>query len=475
MESHIVSLIDKEHENQDNGLLLNEYFQKKLGNGRMLVATRHGSWSILSLEQYEALRSGEFAKDKILCRELKEKGIILDENSVHKIVDAFRENYHCLADARPLCIVYLTNRCNLNCEYCLSDTNDIDDADDLSYEMMEDIINFIAKMPHAHIALEFQGGETLLCFDMLKKFLLRFDERMKAAGKVVDSKVVVSNLTLMNEEIALFILKNNIGLCSSLDGPRELHDANRKYPDGQGSYDAVMKGIDFFAKIGRKIPLMPTITAESLKLDPKAIVDEYRKAGLDHIVLRPVCPIGRARSGSLLMEPKDYFEFWKKALDYMIALSMDGNVFYDKTVQDMLVAIFTTRRQNMCMRRPCGAGINHFAFYLDGSIYACDNGKKMDAFKLGNVCESSYEDVFLNTLQLRANTTEFQPLCDTCVYGAFCGSCMCKSYARSGKVVPMTPMDFDCKINKMMFDHIFDKMDDPTYRTVFEMWVRLKA
>lgn len=473
MGSPMTSEISGENERQDNKPLLNEYFSRKLSNGKILVTTRHGSWSILSGDQYDTLHTGEFQKDKILCHELMEKGIILDENSIPKIINAFRENYHCLLNPRPLCIIYLTSRCNLGCKYCLAGSRK--DGEDLSREMMESIITFIAKMPHSHIALEFQGGETLLRFDLLKDFLKNFDEKMKTSGKTVESRVIVSNLTLMNEEIAGFILKNDIGLCTSLDGPKDLHDSQRRFLDGSGSYDTVLKWISFFSKKGRHIGFLPTITIGTLAYDPKSLVDEHRKAGADHIFFRPVYPLGRAQSSTFTPTPEAYFEFWRKAVDYMVDLSMDGHVFYDNAVRNMLVSILTARRPDMCMRRPCGAGINHLAFYLDGSIYSCDLGKKVDAFRLGNILQSSYEDIFLNTLHLRATSQESQPLCDTCAYGSFCGSCPCKSYARFGKIVPVTPQDFDCKVNRMMLDYIFEKMEDPIYRAVFDMWVRLKA
>ena len=454
--------------------VMNEYYSRKLANGKYLVTTAHGSWSVLSGEQFNKLESGEFVCDKVFLRELEEKGIALTEDGVKHIVDSYRMQYFHLADSRPLCIVYLTDKCNLACKYCHSDSRM--DSPELSDDVMGAIVDFIAGMPQKHIALEFQGGETLLRFGALKKFLALFDEKMRDCGKVVESKVIVSNMTVMTEEIAEFVLDNDIGLCTSLDGPKELHDRQRPFCDGSGSYDVLMRWVEFFSARERRLSFLPTITSISLEYDPESIVDAYMRAGAKRIMFRPVYGVGRGGDETgLLMQPGDYFEFWKKALDYMVKLSMDGKVFYDSTVQSMLVSIFTDMRSDMCMRRPCGAGITQFAFYLDGSVYACDLGKKNDLFKLGDVMSSSYEDVFLNTIQFRANTREFQPLCDTCVYAAFCNVCMCKSYARTGSVVPVTPLDFDCKVNKMMFDYIFEKMDDPVYRSVFEMWMRLKT
>ena len=138
--------------------VINEYFSRKLVNGKVLVATRHGSWSVLSGTQFDLLDKEEFGSDKMLLRELEEKGIILTEDGVRKIVSSYRSHYFHLADSRPLCIVYLTNKCNLACKYCHS--NSRSDSSELSSETMEKIVDFICNMPQKHIALEFQGGEV---------------------------------------------------------------------------------------------------------------------------------------------------------------------------------------------------------------------------------------------------------------------------------------------------------------------------
>jgi len=49
---------------------------------------------------------------------------------------------------------------------------------------------------------------------------------------------------LVTSEIAEFFTDNEINLIISLDGPKELHDANRVFADGTGSFAKTRSGIE---------------------------------------------------------------------------------------------------------------------------------------------------------------------------------------------------------------------------------------
>ncbi|WP_245539006.1 radical SAM protein [Thioflavicoccus mobilis] len=50
---------------------------------------------------------------------------------------------------------------------------------------------------------------------------------------------VTSNGTLLNEEILAFLRQQRIELCISIDGPPKIHDRNRPFRNGRGSFDRV--------------------------------------------------------------------------------------------------------------------------------------------------------------------------------------------------------------------------------------------
>lgn len=454
---------------------LNEYFSKRLNENKILVTTRHGCWLMLDDDEYGQLIHNTFSENKTLFDTLENTGIIITKQNVKQIVNRYSANYLFLKTKNILCTINITNRCPLRCTYCLASANPPDfTGSDMDEDILKSTSEFISELPFEKISIEFQGGEPLVRFDQIQQFLTNIDTRMaNFKNKRIISRRIVTNLVLMDEDIAKYIMQEKIGICSSFDGPKELHDQQRKYLDGTGSYDIVVKWVDYFKERRKRVNLLPTITRLSLQYGAKSIIDEYIKMGCDVFLSRPVNPIGRANNKKDIIKAEDFFEFWKDAIEYLITLSEKGSEVYDAMAQRMLRNMLTPYRPYMCMRRPCGAGISQLSFTCDGSIHACDLSKSIPEFKIGTV-NNSCQEVLLNTLELRTRSTEFYPLCDTCVFSPYCHSCACRTFSDFKSIVGQTPKSFDCKLNKMMFTYLFEKMNDAKYRKVFENWVYMK-
>lgn len=58
---------------------------------------------------------------------------------------------------------------------------------------------------------------------------------------------MTSNMSLMTPEIAQYFaeLENKCVILASIDGPKSIHDKNRKYPNGKGTFDDVIKGLKY--------------------------------------------------------------------------------------------------------------------------------------------------------------------------------------------------------------------------------------
>ncbi len=59
------------------------------------------------------------------------------------------------------------------------------------------------------------------------------------------------NGTLLTDEIIKFMKDNEVSLLISMDGPKEIHDKNRVFSNGMGSFDKIMNNIN---KIKVKFP-----------------------------------------------------------------------------------------------------------------------------------------------------------------------------------------------------------------------------
>ncbi len=77
-------------------------------------------------------------------------------------------------------------------------------------------------------------------FELIKRAV---QYAIKTFNKEIDF-ALTTNATLITNEIAEFFAKNNFNLIISLDVPKELHDANRVFIDGSGSYEKTRAGIE---------------------------------------------------------------------------------------------------------------------------------------------------------------------------------------------------------------------------------------
>ena len=92
------------------------------------------------------------------------------------------------------------------------------------------------------IIISFYGGEPLLEMKLIQ-------ECVTYSKKVFEGKKASFNLTtnavLLSEENIEYLSKEDFILTISLDGPKEVHDKNRKFVNSDsGTYDIVMRNLE---------------------------------------------------------------------------------------------------------------------------------------------------------------------------------------------------------------------------------------
>lgn len=132
----------------------------------------------------------------------------------------------------------VTEQCNLRCKYCIYQEDHTEYREfgtkKMTWETAKAAIDYLkehsghTEKPH----IGFYGGEPLLNFDIIQKSI-------QYAKDVFDKELLfalTTNATLVTDEIAEFFAENGINIIVSLDGPEELHDANRVFKDGSGTF-----------------------------------------------------------------------------------------------------------------------------------------------------------------------------------------------------------------------------------------------
>jgi len=450
----------------------------------VLVTTDSGRWIFLSQVEFSKLRSERVDEGSDLFSKLVDVGIVLTKDNISKEIDKLRKRNIFSFTGTSLHIVIPTMKCNHRCVYCHAGASNCE-GEDMSEEKARNVVDFIFKSPSKTITIEFQGGEPLLKFDLIK-FIIEYAKKVnKEAGKDV-LFTIVTNFSLMNEERMEFFIKNNVALCTSLDGPEELHNHNRKFAGGN-SYEKVIGWIrrlqeEYFNRkiTNTRVNALITITRKSLGYS-KEIIDEYVSNGLMDFHLRFLNNLGDAREtwNDICYSPEEFIEFWRRSMDYVIELNLSGQRIRENGSLIILRKLLSEYDSNYFeMRSPCGACIGQMAYTPNGDVFSCDEARMLneDLFKIGNVCENSFKEVFScdKTCAIVSSSVNDVQICDACAYKPYCGICPVCNYAEQGSLVAKVPETARCKIFMAQFDYLFEKLRDREIRAIFEGWMKDK-
>jgi len=446
--------------------ILNSFNYFKFDKDNYLVTAEHGSWVLLSKKEFDLLRLHKLSENPELFSILKEKGFILSEDNIQQVIEGMREHYSFLFQGPSLHILTPTMRCNQRCIYCHSRAeSSTSKGYDMDEKTAKKIVDFMFLTPAKSIVIEFQGGECLLNFPVVETVIDYAREKSKETGKKVQFSVV-SNFTLLNDEILDSLKERKVmGLSTSLDGPKEVHDFNRKFLDGKGSYDSVeywIKRIKDEFKYDFNLNALCTVSRKSLSMG-KEIIDTYSDLGFTHVWLRGLNNIGFASETwkKIGYSPQEFVDFYKKTLDYIIQKNIDGKKMVELMTTIFLKKIMTKRGPMFVdIQSPCGAAIGQLLYNYKGDIYTCDEGKLFNELKIGNVFTSTYSEIFDNdTVKAMLDVSSKKNyLCDNCAFSPYCGICPIYTYAAQGTIVSKIAEDDKCKTYKEVIKTVFSKI-----------------
>lgn len=452
--------------------VVNFYRYKLYDNkkGQYLISCDAGDFLFLDKISFKFLKKGQVVSKK-LYKVLLDKSIIVDLSNIDDLILKTSRKYGFLSAGTSLHIVIPTHRCNLGCVYCFASSipKNVENPGlyDLSYQRAKQTVEFILNSPSYAITIEFQGGEPLVRFDIVK-YMIEYAKELNLKYKKDLKFIIVSNFTLLNDSIVSFLIDNLVSICTSLDGPKEVHDKNRSFLSDKnkqkvGSFDVVVYWIDRInleykrRGINQKVGAVLTTTFYSLKFY-KQIIDTYIGLGLELISIRSLTRIGKAKEDSVrakhnfLYSREEFESFYLNCLDYINELK-SKNVLIDDVYSNLFEQKILTGlpQYNTEFESPCGAAIMQILYHTTGDIYTCNEAIGRDEFKLGNVF-CSWDDIFKKKQVAKTilnSMLEQNVICDRCVYKPFCSTCMVENFYTQNK------FNFNPYKTKKHFETIF--------------------
>ena len=458
---------------------VNEYFTYPLADNKNLVTTRHSAWIILDDQECELLLEERVEKSPELYAALEGLGVILTQHNLPDVVQTVRNRYTHLVGVPSTLILVPTNQCNARCTYCHSKS---ELATDQSWDMSEDIlyqtIDFFLSIPETnrYREIHFQGGEPLIRYDLIQKGMDYAIEKAEQNGIENLAFTIVSNMTPMNDKIARDIKeRGNISLGSSLDGPEFINDKQRYFASGKGMYQKVIHWVKKLKQeYGLHVNVMPVLTVNHIGYE-KELIDQYLDLGLSGVYLKYVNVQGpHERAYSLKLTPDQYFDFWKKGLEYILEINRNGTFFLEGDTTMMLQNVLLDTQDYMCLQRPCGAGTSMLTVDQKGDIFLCDLGRSIDLMQFGNIMTHTYDEVVTSesARMLRGIASETLPKCNSCVFSGYCGHCAVRSIREHGSPLPEGPDDFECEVALQRWPYLFKKLMDPQDSEIMTNWVK---
>jgi len=462
------------------------FFRFKKFGQKYLLTNDIGHYIFLTPAQFRDFLSGILNYKSAICQELEEKGFIKDNFNSDQAISRYRHRDSNLFYGTTLHIIVVTLGCNFRCIYCQASSRPVEEKGyDMDLNTAKRVVDFIFKSPSPSITIEFQGGEPLVNWPVVK-FIVEYARKKNETEKKQLLLSLVSNFSLMSEEKLKFLIKNKVSLCTSLEGPEKLHNKNRPWPEGK-SYQITTLWIEKIKKLEKErekkgekmyhLSALLTVSKNSLPF-PKEIVDEYLKWGFDGMHLRPLSYLGLAKNfkEKVGYSIEEFMKFWKRAVDYIIRINLNGKLFLERGTGIMLQKILTETDSGYTdLRSPCGAVIGQMVYNYNGKIYTCDEGRMYpdDTFLLGDIKKGNYENLLScnkTKAMITASTLDNSP-CDYCVYKPYCGVCPVLNYSIYGNLFPQLPNTDWCKRQREMFDYLFEKLQNKKIKKIFEEWV----
>ena len=457
------------------------YFNFKQYGKSILMTNDFGKYIFVSKEDFRKILAMDVDRESELYELLIEKKMIYDESdleysSINKY--ALREIKGHVNVATSLHIFVVTTVCNMSCIYCQANNGVECSHLIMNKEMAEKAVDIALQSPEQSLCFEFQGGEPLVNFDIIKH-IVQYAEIHKETHEI--AYTVVTNLTLLNDEMLDFFVQYNFGISTSVDGSELVHNNNRPYADGSGTFKKVINSVERVRKAGLQVGAIETTTRFSLNF-PKEIVHAYVDMGFESIFIRPLTPLGKAAKSweKIGYSSEEFIKFYQQALDELIEINKAGRFIKEDHAAILLRRIRGDFMNYMELRSPCGAGVGQLAYYADGNIFTCDEGRMLhemgqSTFQLGNVYNNTYTDLINNSVcktVCASSVLETIPTCCDCVYQPYCGTCPVVNYALDGDVIEKQPRGYKCRVYSGILDYLFSKFyenDEETMR-ILNSW-----
>ncbi|MES2217090.1 MAG: cyclophane-forming radical SAM/SPASM peptide maturase GrrM/OscB [Pseudomonadota bacterium] len=164
-----------------------------------------------------------------------------------------------------LIILQPINLCNLNCSYCYVPGRR--DSTKMGEEILETSIKLLFNSPlviHNNIlTILWHAGEPMAVGIEYYQKAVELIQKYNVENKKL-VLAIQTNATIINQEWCDFFKKYNFEVGISIDGPKFIHDKQRRDWNNRGSFDRVLRGAKLLQENGMDLNAIVVLTNDSL-------------------------------------------------------------------------------------------------------------------------------------------------------------------------------------------------------------------
>jgi len=302
--------------------------------------------------------------------------------------------------------------CNLSCDYCYVNGKPLK-VNIMSLETAIKIIDELMSQNNVdYVDFLWHGGEPLLR-DI--DFYQRIFEYQKKYEYPKYRNSLQTNLTLLTHEWIDFFKDHNITLSTSLDGTIQLHNRNRKYPDGSGSYDKVTEKIKMAQEAGLKVNVL-TVVSKTNMYNANEIFNELNSLNINHVGFLQCYSIVNNNLRYPSLEPGDYAKF---LIDFFTLFLHKESSFKIREFEQLFTGIINVKQDVCCFTGHCS---DFICINSNGDVYACDTSPQSSEYIFGNITKESLVNILSSEKRnyLIKDISNIHSDCTECNYLDYC-------------------------------------------------------